>query len=108
MKLKAKQSDFKNYNVIRFGYCQLQHLLQDSEPFAYTSGLYGWNADYYQLGDLIICTGYRSIGKAIQKAYTIATKYDNEARSIDSWSNDAKAQRAKLLEAFKNEILALL
>jgi hypothetical protein len=108
MKLKAKQSDFKNYNVIRFGYCQLQHLLQDSEPFAYTSGLYGWNANYYQLGDFIVSTGYRPIGKAIQKAYTIATKYDNEARSIDSWSNDAKAQRAKLLEAFKNEIQALL
>jgi hypothetical protein len=108
MKLKAKQSDFKNYNVIRFGYCQLQHLLRDSDPFAYTSGLYGWNADYYQLGDFIICTGYRPIGKVIQKAYTIATKYDNEARNIDGWNNEAKAQRAKLLEAFKNEILALL
>jgi hypothetical protein len=108
MKLKAKQSDFKGEKVIRFGYCQLQHLLRDNEPFAYTSGLYGWNADYYQLGDFIICTGYRPTGKEIKNGYAIAKRYDDEARSIDSWSNDAKAQLAKLLEAFKNEILALL
>jgi hypothetical protein len=108
MKLKAKQSDFKGEKVIRFGYCQLQHLLQDSEAFAYTVGLYGWNADYYQLGDFIICTGYRPIGKEIKNGYQIAKRYDDEARSIDAWSKEAKAQRAKLLEAFKKEITALL
>lgn len=46
------------------GYCDLQHLLINHSPVAYTSGVYGWNFDVYDVYGLTICTGYRGmVGK---------------------------------------------
>ena len=30
---------------IKFGYCELSNLLADYPPYAYTCGVYGWDAD---------------------------------------------------------------
>lgn len=43
------------------GYCELQALLRNHEPVAYTSGIYGWNFDVYEVYGLTICTGYRNM-----------------------------------------------
>lgn len=43
------------------GYCDLQYLLTNHSPDAYTCGVYGWNFDVYKIYGLTICTGYRGM-----------------------------------------------
>lgn len=43
------------------GYCDLQSLLTNHSPIAYTCGVYGWNFDVYEVYGLTICTGYRGM-----------------------------------------------
>lgn len=49
------------------GYCELQNLLYNHTPTAYTCGAYGWNFDVYEVYGLTICIGYRGmIGKRLE------------------------------------------
>lgn len=48
-------------NIKCAGYGDLQYLLQNHEPFAYTAGIYGWNFDVYNVYGVTICTGYRGM-----------------------------------------------
>ena len=43
------------------GYCDLQFLLTNHRPNAYTCGVYGWNFDVYEVYGVTICTGYRGM-----------------------------------------------
>ena len=68
------------------GYCDLQHLLKNHSPIAYTCGVYGWNFDVYEVYGLTICTGYRGMpGGDLEHV----REYDEKARYIWSWENNA-------------------
>ena len=58
MKYKTTAKAIKNWcvNVKCAGYCDLQHLLSNHEPTAYTCGVYGWNFDVYEVYGVTICT----------------------------------------------------
>lgn len=65
MKFKTtKKAVMEGYNaVISVGYCGFQNLLFRRDPVAYTAGIYGWNADIYDLGGgVALVTGYRPFG----------------------------------------------
>ena len=64
MKFKTtKKEMLENAKVIAVPYCALQYLLSHKEPVAYTSGIYGWNCDIYEVGsNWYISTGYRPFG----------------------------------------------
>lgn len=83
MKFKTTKRDIMaNYDkVIKVGYCDLQNLLKYESPTAYTSGVYGWNADIYDFGGITICTGYRPFGN-IRPDWEIMDKYEKEAENI--------------------------
>lgn len=83
MKFKTTKRDIMaNYgNVIKVGYCDLQNLLKYESPTAYISGVYGWNADIYDFGEIAICTGYRPFGN-IRPDWEIMDKYEKEAENI--------------------------
>lgn len=50
----------QNFGNIRCeGFCDLQNLLSNHEPIAYTCGVYGWNFDVYDVYGVTLCTGYR-------------------------------------------------
>ena len=52
-------------NVIALGYCQCAHLFVNHDAFAYTAGIYGWNADCYNFDcskSTVFVTGYRPFG----------------------------------------------
>lgn len=66
------------------GYCDLQHLLTNHSPNAYTSGAYGWNFDIYEIYGLTICTGYRGMVGARCKGIS---EYEEKAAKILSWEN---------------------
>lgn len=66
-------------NLVCAGYCDLQCLLANHDAVAYTSGVYGWNFDVYEVYGLTICTGYR--GMPGRRANNIG-EYEERARRI--------------------------
>ena len=54
-----------------------QTLLEYENPFAYTCGAYGWKADFYQINNICVSTGYSPIGKTAP--YDVVEKYEREA-----------------------------
>lgn len=69
-------------NVLRVGYCSMWHLLKGKERNGYTSGAYGWNANFYVINyDTAIVTGYRPTGN-IHPDYEIVEKYENAAKAV--------------------------
>lgn len=88
------------------GYCQLQSLFSCKQPFAYTAtNTYGWRSDLYDLGSIIISTGYAPQGKKIP-AYMIE-HYEQGARNIIDNTPDYEARKNKLdglIEVFLGEL----
>lgn len=56
-------------------------LLRGCDAFAYSAGVYGWSCDYYKFNGLVICTGYNTIGKDINK---ITNDYEKRAAAISN------------------------
>lgn len=83
-KTTAKAIHENACNPRSVGYCDLQHLLNNHSPNAYTCGVYGWNFDVYEIYGLTICTGYR--GMVGPRCEGIA-EYEEKAAKILSWEN---------------------
>ena len=95
--------------ILEVGYCDLQSLLKFKAPEAYTCGVYGWNADIYDIDGVTIVTGYRPFGNCHNgdlvaeyeaKAHNIATDYQ-----VD-WET-RKNEVNKLLDEFVNKVYKL-
>lgn len=104
MKVKTTRKAVVNssVNVRSAGYCDLQFLLNNHSPIAYTCGVYGWNFDVYEVYGLTICTGYRGMPGARLEGIR---EYNEKARVILSWENEApyeekREQVEKLLQEF--------
>lgn len=87
------------------GYCGAQYLLWNVEPFAYNSGVYGWNCDYYYVNGVCICTGYRphgnsTIGKTAQ--------YEEAARSVFEDHSIPYDEQMERITAIRNEWITKL
>ena len=85
--------------LVSVGYCDLQTLLRYRSPIAYTSGVYGWNFDVYEVHGLTICTGYRGMpGRTANNV----RKYEEAARDAMKrldW-REAEAEIEHLLTEF--------
>ena len=87
-------------NLRSAGYCDLCNLLRAHDANAYTSGVYGWNFDVYEVYGLTICTGYRGMpGKRLEG---IA---EYEAKAADVWSDYNKSydERCEEVEQLLHE-----
>lgn len=102
MKYKTTAKEVRNnYNVLTVGYCDMQSLLRNRSPESYTSGVYGWNFDVYNVSDIlpntVICTGYRGMPKSDYGLdYSVIREAELAARS-----GDAEAELKKLLLSAK-------
>ena len=102
MKFETTLKDMRNsYYCVKFGYCDLQHLLNFESPIAYNSGTYGWNCDFYDLHNgLCLSTGYRPIGKQLM-SYKRAHEYDVKAQKIlYDYSIDYEDRKAMIHDLF--------
>lgn len=114
MKFKTTNKEIKNgyYYIVRVGYCDLQNLLSGCDAFAYTSGVYGWNANFFDVDGICICTGYRSlVGENID--YNIIRKYEKKAEAIRNRYNyteykKEKAALNRLRLKFAEEVRSIL
>ena len=87
MKLKTTTKQMRQYHrIVRIGYCEAQALLKYASPFAYSSGVYGWNGDYYEVDGVLIATGYRSLpdSKNVRCDYSLVREYENKAGKLTS------------------------
>lgn len=81
MKYKTTRKAIVNgcANVKCAGFCDLQRLLKNHEPTAYTRGVYGWNFDVYEVYGVTICTGYRGMpGERLQGI----EEYEHRAQKV--------------------------
>ena len=97
MKFKTTKKAIKEAysTIISIGYCNLQYLLQTTNPIAYTSGVDGWKADIYDINGVAIVTGYQPFGN-IEADYDICYKYEKKAIKIIRNIYDYEARKAAL------------
>lgn len=109
MKVQTTKKAVKNNysKIIRIGYCDLQTLLSLEEPFAYTAGVYGWNANIYGLNGIALVTGYRTFGE-ISPSWELIEKYEQKAKEvIDLIYNYEERKEAlkTLIDSFLEEVI---
>ena len=98
-KIKASKSEIKdNYYIISSGYCSMQYLLRYESPVAYSSGVYGWSCDYYDINGVVISTGYSPINsKNTNASYELIKKYELKASKIENdYTTDYKVRQKKI------------
>lgn len=88
------------------GYCNLQHLLREFDPFAYSTRAEGWACDYYRINGVIISTGYSPIGRKTD--YNLCCEYDQKAFAIWSNYNLTFEQQQEKVEALIEEFVEKL
>lgn len=105
MKAKTTNKQIKeNFNkVLSVGYCDAQYLLQYKKPFAYTCGVYGWNADFYEIGNFCISTGYRPIGEKVD--YTLLQELEKQAINICLYHNLDNETRKNKIDELLEELV---
>ena len=110
MKYRTTAKEVKEgyYKQICIGYADLQELLRYIEPVAYTCGVYGWNANIYDMYNLTgfnccIVTGYRPFGN-VKSDYEYNRKMEEKAKKISNnynlTYNQRKAYINRLLKSF--------
>lgn len=102
---KATQNNYRN--IIKIGYADLHFLLKFTEPTAYTCGLYGWNADIYDFGNIAIVTGYRPFGN-ITPDYKIVDKYNELGKEIYEEEHDTSKDWNEEREEKENRLNQLI
>ena len=110
VKLKATKKEMREgyYYILSVGYCSMQSLLRERQPFAYSSGTYGWACDYYEIDGVLISTGYAPLSnKNMIEDYGLIREYENKALEIDSLFfhlDERKAKKEALLKELVNKL----
>ena len=108
MKKRITKKEIRNRfdKIFAVGYCSAWYLLRDLAPFGYSDRAEGWACDYYYLGDgICLATGYdcdRLGAKYIES--DIVREYNEKARQIEGFTDEAKEKRADLLDEFIEKI----
>lgn len=111
MEKRLTKKDVKEYykNIVSIGYCDAQYLLTGLNREGWTCGVYGWNADVYEINlNTAIVTGYRPFGN-IDSKYKFLKEYEEKAEKIylnRTLKRETKLKRIKKLrDEYINKIL---
>lgn len=115
MKFKTTKTAINTgyYYKICIGYCDLQYLLNYENPVAYTCGVYGWNANIYDISDITgynacIITGYRPFGN-IHADYTRNKVAEEKAEKIvHDYKRDIDERKAELKNILRELVLTYI
>lgn len=112
MKVRVNKTQVmkQNYYVINAGKYKLQRLLTFVDPAYYTAGVYGHNADVYQINAaVVIVTGSRPFGN-IKPTNELLEEYEKQACMIladgKNTYNEQKEQLYSLLQQFVKEVVS--
>ena len=110
IKLKATKKEMREgyYYILSAGYCSMQSLLRERQPFAYSSRAEGWACDYYDIDGILLSTGYAPLSnKNMIEDYSIIKEYENKALKIDELcllGEERKEKKAALLKELVNSL----
>ena len=110
IKLKATKKEMREgyYHILSVGYCSMQSLLRERQPFAYSTRAEGWACDYYEIEGVLISTGYAPLSnKNMIEDYSIIKEYENKALKIDELFlplDERKAKKEALLKELVNKL----
>ena len=110
VKLKATKKEMRNHywHILSVGYCDLQSLLREQQPFAYSTRAEGWACDYYDIEGVLISEGYAPLAsKNMKKDYDLILDFENKAMEIDSLYLPREERKAKK-EALLKELIEKL
>lgn len=106
MKFQVTRKEMRrNYDtIISIGYCKAQNLLRYQDPIAYSAGVNGWACDFYDVGGVLISTGYAPIGESPD--YDVLRKYDLQAEKISSDYSLSCEERKRRVNGLLSEFIA--
>lgn len=104
--LTKKQVKENSPYLMAVGYCGMQHLLNFKSRFGYSSGVYGWSCDYYDVNGVTISTGYAPIGTHFND-YEVLKSYEQKAEAIQYNYNLSYEERKNQIEALLLEVTGL-
>lgn len=111
LKVQVTKKQIKdNYrNVICVGNLNLYYLLRFKEARFYTAGMYGWNADVYEINNnTVIVMGDRPFGD-IKAEYGIIKGFEDRARKIITRSDFLKyEEQEKAIDELLSEFLEVV
>jgi hypothetical protein len=94
--------------ILSVGYCSMQSLLKERQPFAYSTRAEGWACDYYEVDGVLISEGYAPLSnKNMIEDYSLIREYENKALEIDSLFlplDERKAKKETLLKELVNSL----
>lgn len=112
MKIRVTKTQVmkQNYYVVNAGTYKLQRLLTFVDPAYYTAGVYGHNADVYQINAaVVIVTGSRPFGN-IKPTDELLEAYEKQACKIladgQNTYNEQKELLYSLLQRFAKEVVS--
>ena len=105
MKFRAtKKQIMEGYYCYQVGYCDLYYLLYFKNPIAYTCGVYGWNSDIYEVGNVAIVTGYRPFG--VHVPHELIKKYETYARDVVRGDDTPEKKKELVRKALEDFVIA--
>jgi hypothetical protein len=103
MKFKTTKKAMRDASIkiVKVGYCDAQHILKFKDAVAYSSGINGWECDYYDLQNGIwICSGYNPIGVAND----IIAKYEQMAVYTINYGYDYDTMKTIINDLYESMI----
>lgn len=97
MERKLTMKEVKKYynNIVSIGYCGACYLLKCIDREGWTCGVYGWNADVYEVNhNTCIVTGYRPFGDIYN--HELTTEYNEKARKV--WNDSRRKYESKVIK----------
>lgn len=88
--------------VLLFSYNEISELMFGHPPFGFNGGVYGWNCDYYMMGGIVFCTGYRPHGYRFKEVNEITDKYNTIVKPIYYNSNISYAEKLATIANNRN------
>ena len=109
IKLKVTKKEMrKHWYILSAGYCSMQSLLRERQPFAYSAWTDGWSCDYYDIDGVLVSTGYAPLSnKNMIEDYGLIREYENKALEIDSLFfhlDERREKKAALLKEMLNSL----
>lgn len=77
MKYKTtnREQRLNNAIILGFSFCSIQNIERYLKPTAYTAGVYGWKADFYEMEGYSISTGYSPLNYINLSGFVDIDKY---------------------------------
>jgi hypothetical protein len=110
VKLKATKKEMREgyYYILSVGYCSMQSLLKERQPFAYSTRAEGWACDYYEVDGVLLSEGYAPLSnKNMIEDYSLIRECENKALRVDELGlprEERKAKKEALLKEMLNSL----